>query len=227
MVRNWRKNESALEQMPRNKRANRTGSTKFPQLENDLSRFIREKRASGRAITTVIIRRKAKEIAKEHGLTNFVGGPSWCNRFMKRVGLSIRARTSVGQRTPDNWEELMASFVDFTSRHVNTLHIDHDKIINMDEVPMAFDAPMTRTVANKGDKTVIITTTGHERTNFTVALACTASGRKLKLLIIFKRKTMPKESLPTGVVVLCNQKVKFDTHQISRLTSDFYNRRFL
>ena len=99
MVRNWRKNESALELMPRNKRANRTGSTKFPQLENDLSRFIREKRASGRAITTVIIRRKAKEIAKERGLTNFVGGPSWCNRFMKRVGLSIRENFSRSTHT--------------------------------------------------------------------------------------------------------------------------------
>lgn len=211
MVRNWRKNQSALENAPRSKRANRAGTTKFPQLETDLTRFIQERRDNGRAVTTVMVRRKAKQIAKDRGLTNFVGGPSWCNRFMKRAGFSIRSRTSVGQRTPDNWEELMTNFIDFTSRNIERLDLDHDKIINMDEVPMSFDAPMTRTVTKKGDKTVTITTTGHERTHFTVALACTASGRKLKPLIIFKRKTMPKESLPSGVEVICNQKGKFNT----------------
>ena len=41
---------------------------------------------------------------------------------------------------------------------------------------------------------------------FTVVLACSESGKKLKPMVIFKRKTMPKENLPDGVVVHCHKK---------------------
>ena len=50
-------------------------------------------------------------------------------------------------------------------------------------------------------KTVLLKTTGHEKTHFTVVLACLADGTKLKPMAIFKRKTMPKDNLPAGVVV--------------------------
>ena len=212
VVRGWRKNVAQLKKMPSKKRANRCGITKFPELEKDLLQYVHDRRNNGRAVTTIMIRRQAKQIAKDRGLKDFIGGPSWCHRFMKRAGLSVRSRTTVGQRTPDNWEELMASFQDFTARNIDRLRLNHDKIINMDEVPMTFDAPMTRTVTNTGDKTVTITTTGHEKTHFTVVLACTASGKKLKPMVIFKRITKPKEKLPSGISVLCNQKGKFQFH---------------
>ncbi len=40
----------------------------------------------------------------------------------------------------------------------------------MDETPMQFDLPGNRTVNAKGDKTVMVKTTGHEKTYFTVVL---------------------------------------------------------
>ena len=44
-------------------------------------------------------------------------------------------------------------------------------------------------------------TTGHEKTRFTVVLACLADGTKLKPMVIFKQKTMLKDNFPTGVGV--------------------------
>ena len=71
---------------------------------------------------------------------------------------------------------------------------------------MWFDMPSARTVNAKGAKTVLVNTTGHEKSRFTVVLACLADGTKLKPMVIFKRKTLPKENFPPGVLVHCHPK---------------------
>lgn len=71
----------------------------------------------------------------------------------------------------------------------------------MDETPMFFDMASNRTVDNIGIKTVTIRTTGHEKTHFTAVLTCMADGTKLNPMLIFKRKTMPKEKFPPGVII--------------------------
>ena len=64
-----------------------------------------------------------------------------------------------------------------------------------------FDMPPSRTVNPAGEKTVLINTTGIEKNHFTVVLACLADGTKLKPMIIFKRKTMPREDIPSEILV--------------------------
>ena len=44
---------------------------------------------------------------------------------------------------------------------------------------MCFDMPSSKTLPQKGDKTVLIKTTEHEKTTFTAVLSCTADGVKL------------------------------------------------
>jgi len=139
-------------------------------------------------------------------VAEFVGGPSWCSRFMHRNRLSVRARTTVGQKLPDDWEEKVVNFREFVLRRKEELGIQADRVFNMDEVPMSFDAPHSRTVDSTGAESVPVSTTGHEKTGFTVVLVCSESGKKLKPMVIFKRKTMPKEKLPDGVVVHCHGK---------------------
>ena len=65
---------------------------------------------------------------------------------------------------------------------------------------------MTRTAEKEGEKTVPIKTTGHEKSSFTLVLACTASGQNFPPMIIFKRKTVPKEKFPPGIIVRGNKK---------------------
>ena len=77
---------------------------------------------------------------------------------------------------------------------------------NMDETPVWFDMPSARTVNVKGEKTVLVNTTGHEKSQFTVVLACLTDGTKLKPMVIFKRKTLPKENFPPGVLLRCHLK---------------------
>ena len=104
-------------------------------------------------------------------------------------------------KTPGRTGRKIISF----QRYVIKKRVEHQyalaNIGNMEETPMNFDMPPNRTVNSKGSKTVLIKTTAHEKTRFTVVLACMADGTKLKPMVVFKRKTMPKLKFPANVIV--------------------------
>ena len=81
---------------------------------------------------------------------------------------------------------------------------------NMEEVPLTFGVPSNKTVDVKGAKTVMIKTSGNEKTRYTVVLACCADGTKLPPLLIFKRKTLPKDVVPHGIYVHVHSKGRMD-----------------
>ena len=87
-------------------------------------------------------------------------------------------------------------------------------IANMDETPLMFDMPPNRTINNTGEKTVKIRTTGNEKNRVTVMLACCRDGSKLKPMVIFKRKTIPKMDNKHGVVVSAQEKGWMDSEQM-------------
>ena len=65
--------------------------------------------------------------------------------------------------------------------------------------------PEPRMGNGKGEKTVLVNTTGHKKSQFAVVLACMADGTKLKSMVIFKQK-LPKENFPPGVLIHCHLK---------------------
>jgi len=76
----------------------------------------------------------------------------------------------------------------------------------MYEVPLTFDVPSNKAVDVKGAKTIMIKTSGNEKTHYTVVLACCADGTKHPNLLIFKRKTLPKDVIPRGIYVHVHSK---------------------
>ena len=133
---------------------------------------------------------------------------------MKRNGLSHRQKTALAQRLSDDYEEKIVRFhryiIDRRKEHNFPLHL----IANMDETPLTFDMPPNRTVNNTGEKTIKIRTTGNEKNRVTVALACCSDGLKLKPMLIFKRKTIPKINNKHGVVVSAQEKGWMDSEQM-------------
>ena len=69
----------------------------------------------------------------------------------------------------------------------------------MDETPVYMDVLPHKTVNEKGANIVLIKSTGHEKSRYTVVLALMADGKKLPPMIIFKRKTNPPGNFPKGV----------------------------
>ncbi|KFD64377.1 hypothetical protein M514_23401 [Trichuris suis] len=70
----------------------------------------------------------------------------------------------------------------------------------MRQTPVYFDMPTNKTVESKDARSVVLNSSGHEKTRFTVALSCLADGTKLKPMVIFKRKK-PNVAFPSGAFV--------------------------
>ena len=204
-VRLWRKSKENLEKMPRSKRANRGKTAAWPELEVDLLSWITEKRNNGLAILPSLVRLKVLELAKHKKYQipegHFKAGNHWCQTIMKRKGLSLRQKTTLAQRLPDDYEEKIVRFhryiIDRRKEHNYPLHL----IANMDKTPLTFDMPPNRTINSIAEKTVKIRTTGNEKNRVTVVLACAGDGTKLEPMVIFKRKTLPKMNNKHVVVV--------------------------
>ena len=95
----------------------------------------------------------------------------------------------------------------------------------MDEVPLTFDIPLKRTVEKTGTSAVNIRTTGNEKSSFTVVLGCQANGQKLPPMVIFKRKTLPKDNFPVGVIIKANPKGWMDEEMMSDWLREVYVKR--
>uniref|UniRef100_A0A8C7WSV8 DDE-1 domain-containing protein n=1 Tax=Oryzias sinensis TaxID=183150 RepID=A0A8C7WSV8_9TELE len=158
-------------------------------------------------------------------IQHFQGGPSWCFRFMKRRHLSIRARTTMAQQLPADYKEKLSIFRSYCAKKIADKQIQPRHITNMDEVPLTFDIPVSHTVEKTGTSTIAIRTTGHEKSAFTVVLGCQADVQKLSPMVIFKRKTIPKEKFPAGVIVKANEKGWMDEGKMKEWLSEVYVKR--
>ena len=224
-VRFWRKNKQEIEKQSRESRAPGRGrKAAYPELEQQLLDFIHERRKSGCAISTIELRLHAGNLAKEYNpLTNFKASSKWCFNFMKRHDISIRRRTSISQKLPDDHEQKLIEF----QRFVIKMRKKHDyadcNIGNADQTPLTFDIPFTQTMAPKaggvaGEKSITLKSTGNEKNRFTVMVGAYGDGRKMPPYIIFKRKTFPKNiNWPDGVIVRNHEKGWMD----AALTKDW------
>ena len=132
MVRRWRHQREELTRCKKTTKAFRGNHSRWPELENSLEDWVNTQRAGGRGVSTVQIRLKAKAIATDMKIEDFRGGPSWCFRFMRRKGLSVRARTTLCQQLPPDYEEKIANFRTFTQTKIAEHSIGPNDIINMD-----------------------------------------------------------------------------------------------
>ena len=203
-IREWRLNKNAIKLMNPTKRALRGSNAHWESLENDLCEWILSLRSLGRCVSTTSIKLKAKAIAKKSNVDDFKASSRWCSAFMLRNKFSLRRVTSTGQSLPEDFIQKVNDFRSYFKQKSRGIDLKH--IGNMDEVPMCFDMPSSYTVDRTGGNNIKINTTGSEKNGFTVVLCVTADGNKLPPMVIFKRKTIPKEKFPNGIIVSANEK---------------------
>uniref|UniRef100_A0A8C5MVE4 HTH CENPB-type domain-containing protein n=1 Tax=Leptobrachium leishanense TaxID=445787 RepID=A0A8C5MVE4_9ANUR len=226
-VREWRKTKADLEKIPKTKKARRGAKTSYGALEAELHTWVMECRQNGYCVTRMGIRLRAKDDKlKAPGIENFVASAGWCTRFMNRFSLCLRQRTKISQKLPKDLDEKVMSFHSFIIKQRRIHDYDLGDIGNMDETPMTFDLPSNKTVASLGEKTIFLRTTGNEKNHFTVVLSCLANGTKLRPVIIFKRKTLPKKvKFPPRITVRTHGKGWMDEDGTKKWIEEIWNGR--
>ena len=208
-VRRWRSQQEKLKGLRRDQRAARYCSAKFPEIEKELNEWIDEKRKAGIGISTTVISLKAKSMAKARNVaeSEFKASVHWCHCFVDRHDLSIRRRTTISQKLPENFEDKLLKFQRFINAKRKKHEYDLSLIGNADQTQLTFDMPANSTADAKGTKSVSIMTTGHKKDHFTVMLACLGDGTKLPPYVVFNQKTLPKDLvLPQGIHVRAQAK---------------------
>uniref|UniRef100_A0A3Q3FBL7 HTH CENPB-type domain-containing protein n=1 Tax=Labrus bergylta TaxID=56723 RepID=A0A3Q3FBL7_9LABR len=205
-VRRWRAQKERLKDANSQRKSS---AGRFGEIDQRVFEYVREKRSEGMSITRAVIQLKALEIARELNISEFKSSLGWCRRMMWHNGLALRRRTSLAQHL--DFREKLLSFQRFViklrKKHSYPLH----QIGNADQTPVYFDMPTSVTVNKKGEKSVLVRSTGNERSRVTVMLTCLADGSKLLPYVILKRKTVPKEPMPAGIIVRAQEKGWMET----------------
>ncbi|GES74194.1 pogo transposable element with KRAB domain [Rhizophagus clarus] len=186
MVGRWIKQSSSWEEKNKKKKCAGTPGRKafYPEVEKFLYNWIIEQRKKGFAVNYILMRLQMCKILKEPviqalypaGEYEFQGNLSWINSFMKRFGLSLRRKTKISQKLPEDIEQKLDEFRQFVIKLRTQYNFDLNNIFNMDETPVWFDMIGNMTVNNK-------------------------DGTKYPPICIFKGKQLPRgEVIPKGVI---------------------------
>jgi hypothetical protein len=77
------------------------------------------------------------------------------------------------------------------------------QIDKANEMPVCLDMLSSYTLGDNGAKSVVSKTSGYENISAAIMLVVLADGSQLPLRVILNCKTVPKEQLPSGVIVRC------------------------
>ena len=111
---------------------------------------------------------KAKELSTDPEFKVSVG---WYNNWKRCQAVSMRAKRTLAQRLPADMEDKVVKFHRFVLRARRRHNYELSHILNMDETPMQFELPATRTLEFTGNRTVPILSCGGDKQNFTVIAA--------------------------------------------------------
>lgn len=216
-VRGWRQQKERIFACAGTRRSFRGPKQgRYPVVEEKVLQWVQLQRKESLSVSYEDIEMKSRDVANELNIPRqeFKISKKWITNFMKRNGLSLRRRTTVAQKLPETYDEKRLEF----QRYVEDLRRRRGFLLgqigNADQTPVWFDMPSRRTVAEKGERQVRLLTTGNEHNRFTVMLCCTADGHKLPPFIVFKRKTLPKETFPPKVIVRVNEKGFFNEETV-------------
>ena len=109
-VRDWRKQKDKLLLLPASKKQLPGGGRKplLPDFEGQLAEWIEELRGQHLWVTRSEIQHKATQLYQG---SDFTASRGWLEKFMKRFNFSLRRKTSVSQKLPQDLLEKVSTFI--------------------------------------------------------------------------------------------------------------------
>lgn len=147
MVRRWRKDQANLFygelKMSAKRKTMGCFSPKYPELDQTLLDWFSEQGSQGIAVSGLILRLKAKELSSD---PDFKASLGCYQRWKKRHSISLRTRTTLAQRLPQDLEEKIIQFHRFVIALRQRYGHSLSRLFKyMDETPMRFELPSSRT----------------------------------------------------------------------------------
>nr|XP_015913217.2 tigger transposable element-derived protein 4-like [Parasteatoda tepidariorum] len=160
----------------------RMRKSKFDEIEEILVRWLKHARSQNVPISSVILKEKAMEIAKELNIEDFHCSNGWLERFKDRNCLSFKTicgeAAAVDGDAIENWRNSVLK--DILSR------FDASNVFNLDETGLFYRLLPDKTLSFKGEK---CTTGKASKQRLTLLLGANMNGNeKLKPLVIGKSK---------------------------------------
>ena len=125
--------------------------------------------------------------------------------FFVRHRLSLRCRTSVSQKLPQQRKASITKFYADAGRFMKIGKYPRSLVANMDETPAFFDMVLNKSICKTGTRECVVRTSGGEKKHVTIVLSTlSADGNMVPLMLIFKgktEKTIEKLRIPEGFVV--------------------------
>lgn len=178
---------------------------------------------TGIAVSGLMLRLKAKEFYDDPDFTASLG---WYQRWKRRHSISLRTKTTLAQRLPNDLEEQTVKFHWFVIAARQRYGYPLSRIYNMDETPMRFELPSSRTLEFSGSRTVPVKSCGAEKRSFTVTLAVAPDGKKLQPSVTFKGVRTPRDLVvPDSLRVSFHKKGWMDEPGKRLLFHNFQDRR--
>ena len=107
-VRLWRKHKGAISGCEASwKKFTGPKRGRFPEIDDAVFKFFRERRKTGLFVSYDLLRKETIKKASFFNIprSRFKASKGWAVRFMRRMGLALRRRTTICQKLPKDFEK--------------------------------------------------------------------------------------------------------------------------
>ncbi|EFO94061.1 hypothetical protein CRE_27869 [Caenorhabditis remanei] len=185
-IQNWKEQQAELESAvekdgAKRRRLNGAGRhVKDADFDENLSAWVREKRAKKLRVTRRMIQQRARECS------DFKASNGWLERFLKRNNLVSRRPTTVCQKVPAEFLEKVINFILYIEKRMSEKK--YSFVYACDETAVYLDFSKSLTVEERGAKQVSVTSTGHDKLHVTVMLCARSDGFKCRPFVLLPNK---------------------------------------
>jgi hypothetical protein len=208
MISRWRKKEDVFAAITRpDALIVHAGPTSIlDEVTQDLLHFIDTWRSKGLPVNRIALVRKARSLVPELETKSEYAVKQSVSRWMTKHRLAHRMATHKAQRHPSEVEGEALDFLSYIRPILQERNRDPDFIINMDQTPVFHAMDFRMTIDRVGTRTVNLRTSAADSKRVTVAVTVTASGRRVKQMVVFKGE----------FVYCCTNSFHEDLHYSSR-----------
>ncbi|KAG3194058.1 hypothetical protein PC128_g9692 [Phytophthora cactorum] len=154
-------------------------------------------------LASMVLTLYASETAELPSPPPFAASDYWVSNFMRRFEISLRRRTNLTVLDDDVLVNRAVCYMSFLREQVPT--IDLEKTVLMDESVVYFEDARASTLDFTGARHVVVRSTDFASMRITVALAVSATGRKLPPLLVWKGKAAPTFEKRSGPLYVARQ----------------------